>query len=322
MRNLAVCLALLTVLLVGAQSFAAAQVPDNPVLNNHGGGAEPPPRPSSTGECPTSGRCFAGVLAGDTGGGPGSGDTPCEFAVGDFDQTLAELQTYFPDGTNPFAGPPPDPDSPVYEHPWVIIFCPHEIYGNGGLIVWDVVQLGDPPDAATMLRVAEQAVLLPVPDATFSPRAEHFQVVGLQTWIWLDDTQAQPVVRTACIEPLAYACVTVIATFVDVGAEMGDDSEVVLCDGTGTPYDFAAAYESQADLDHCSYVYTAAPSTGATYPVQVGTTWRVSYTCAYDSDLDGTYDSSCGAAFLGFVARLGAVQPLEVRDLQAVATQN
>ena len=267
------------------------------------------------------GPCFAGVAAGDAVGGPGSGVGRCEYFVGDYDELNAQLDGFFAYSPHPDGDPiVPEPDDPVYDHPWAIIYCPAELYASDDLVLWDVIQLGDPPDPATMRRVAQQAATAPIPAPGFSPSSVDFQVVGLETWLWLDEAQTAPSVRTACIQPADYACVTVTATFVDVGADMGDGSDVVLCDGTGTPYDFALSYESQRDRDHCSHVYTSAPDESDTYPVTTATTWRVSYTCVYDSDLDGSYDSGCGGGFLGFVARLSAPEPLEVRDLQAVAT--
>jgi len=220
--------------LVSGPSVALAQEPG---LNDdlYGGQVDSPDRPDSFGDCDGVGWCVAGVATGGEGSGPGSGVNPCTYFVAGYDTVLGQLGGYFWDVPNSYEGPPGDADLTVEEGEqlWVLIACPQDIYGGGSLTSLSVVQLGDPPDTVAMRRVAEQAIALPVPVPEFSPREENRQLLGLETWVWLDDTQTGPITAGACIGPGDYACVTVTATFVDIAVDPGDGSDILVCDGPG-----------------------------------------------------------------------------------------
>ena len=280
-------------------------------------GANDTPPPASSGEC-VGERCFAGVFADEGVDGAGSGADPCAYVVGDFDVVVDHVNAYLvTDVGGDIAGV--EPDAAALLRPWVVVHCPSSRFGNAP-VLWAVIQLGDPPEPALVARVAEQAVVLPVPAAIFSPGIDDFQIVGLETWLWLDPAQTRPISATACIQPADYACVDVRAALDGVEADMADGTDPLRCDGPGTPYDEQLAFADQRQLPHCGHVYTNAPTDGRYYPVQVTSTWHVTYSCRYDTDLDGSHESSCGSGDLGVVARVGPPELLEVRDLQAVAT--
>lgn len=280
------------------------------------GNVDPSPPPESEAACGTDGVCFGGIEAGDRGGGPGSGVDPCTYEVGDWDFVRAHLDGYLFTARGP-SGEELAPDSEVYERPWVIIYCPTDD-GAGLRLRW-ILQLGDPPDAAATRRIAQQALTLPIPEPSFSPTVDDFQVVGIETWIWLDEAQTQPITRRVCIPPADYACVRVTAEFVDIRADMGDGAAPVVCERNGTAYHVDVPYDQQRGRPHCGHVYTSAPDGGDTYTARVASSWEVTYSCTWDRDLDGTHDSNCGGGSLGLVGRVSDPQPLEVRDLQAVA---
>lgn len=300
-------------------AIPSASAQDGDIFGGGDVGQVDPAPPRSAGSCDDAGRCFAGVEAGNQSGGAGSGTDPCTYEVGNFDFVLATLEAHLFGYVGVFGENPPE-NSEVYDRPWVLIYCPYSPYTDAS-ILWGIEQLGDPPDATVVARVAEQAVVLPIPVPSFSPAVDDVHVVGLETWLWLDSTQTATVTRTACIPPVDYACVEVVGTFVDLSADMADGSEPLICDGSGVAYDFTLAYEHQRDEPHCGHVYTAAPVDGDTYPARVAGTWHVTYRCFYDSDGNGSREASCGGGSLGFIARVSEPQLLEVRDLQAVATR-
>lgn len=327
---LALCLTCLA-----APTSAQAQV-DGAAGNDTG---EPRPRPDSFGGC-RGWDCAGELHVGDSAGGPGSGPNACTYSVGtpaelapelrpfgagdpvtDAAQAEAEAEAERIEAPSDDAAGESDPGAvPAAVDPqrWVVVYCPWHTGGPATQIV-DVFQVGDPPAPATVSRLAREVVRIPLPHPTFSPGAEHFQVVGLETWIWLGAEETTPRSGTACLPPGDYACVTVTATFRTLSADMADGSALTHCDGAGTPYDTSVEPEAQFDVEHCGHVYIETPDSGRTYPAQVGATWHASYSCAYDADGDGARESACAGGSLGDITRLSDPVDLEVRDLQARA---
>ena len=308
--------ALTIVLLILQANAVLAQSPD--LLGDAAvGDVDSPVEPESAGVC-VGARCSAEVAVDVGVGGDGGRADPCTYVVGDYEDALDQVRAQLVTDPATRGGPAPAPG--VHDRQWVVVYCPSSSLTETSAL-WGVFQLGEPPTPEVVARVAEQAIVLPVPEPTFSPGADDFQVIGLDTWVWLDEAQTGTTVATACLPPADYACVEVTGQFDHLAADMGDDSEPLACAGPGRAYDTAQAYLDQRELPHCGHVYTSAPGEGSTYPVVVTTTWQVSYTCRYDADLDGIHDAGCGGGDLGLVARSGAPQPLEVRDLQAVGTR-
>lgn len=265
------------------------------------------------------------VVVGSSGPGEpgvGAGADPCVYWVGDRSEVGGYLQGIGVPGAPAGGGDGgasevgEDGEAPVDEPRFVVVRC-ESSFGGGPII--EIFELGDPPPTAGMLEAAQRALRIPLPEATFSPAAEDFQVVGIETWVWMDADDTVPLTATACIPPGTYACATVVAVFDTVDADMGDGSDLLDCDGPGLAYDPDVGWEAQLDADNCGHVYIE-PSDAAGYPVTVASVWSLTWSCVYDADLDGVAESSCGGGPVGAVRRVAAPVPLEVREYQAVAT--
>ena len=307
--------ATLTFLLCGLLGSGVAAAQDNtPAIGGGHGTVDSSGTTTSTG---------GQVVVGSSGpgeSGVGAGDDPCTYTVGPPEVVEALIGSTLPGAPS---GDRDDPDAEdgddpviVIEPPWVLVQCPTSY--SGGAIV-DVFQVGDPPPVAGMLEAAQRALRIPLPEATFSPAAENFQVVGIETWVWMEPGDTAPLTARACIPPGEYACATVVAVFDTVTADMADGSDTVDCDGPGLAYDPAIDWEDQLDADNCGHVYIE-PSRDGTYPVEVTSVWSLTWSCAFDPELDGSLQRSCGGGLLGAVGRIGEPVPLEVREYQAVAT--
>lgn len=252
----------------------------------------------------------------------GSSDSPCSYEVRDYAayeawwQALPQVQT---------DSPPTDPDDPanaaLFERDWVIVYCTN---GAGVTTLLDGFQLGDPPDPGPLVEHARRTLAIPLPAPAFSPdpTAGAPQVVGLETWLWVEAPTTADQGTSVCLttpEGAAFACASVDAAFLDTGFAMGDASAEVFCEGAGVPYDPDVRYAEQAETPHCAHVYLDADPGGSTYEAVATTFWWVTWECTYDAGFDGTFDGSCGGGAIGVVGRSQAPVPLDVLDLQARA---
>ncbi len=297
-------------------STAAAQG-DGDIFRDPHGNVDPDVTPVEPGT-------YEGAIRYTSGsGGIGASDDPCTYRVLDY----YEFQLWWgafpgnPGGPPPQTPEDPDPDG-NYEELWVVVWCT----AADGFLTWlDGFQIGEPPPPDALLENARRRLVIPLPAAQFSPdpTTGASQVVGLETWLWVDPLDTVDQTITACVPADApYACVAITAEFRDTGFEMGDGSAEIYCDGPGRPYDTALSYEDQADLAHCGHVFTDADPGGSTYPVVATTFWQVDWSCRYDADLDGVLEAFCGGGDLGVVGRSQAPVPLDVLDLQARAVEN
>jgi hypothetical protein len=252
--------------------------------------------------------------------GVGSSDIACTYQVFDYGSYQAWWGGFpgAPSGPIVEEGDPGSED--LFANDWVLMIC---FDSGGGLVAIDGFQIGEPPDAAPMLEHARRSLRIPLPVASFSPEASAPQVVGLQTWVWVDAASAADQSATACIpdSPPYYACATITASFVDVAFSMGDGTPELNCEGPGTAYDLGLAYGDQADIDHCSHIYLEADPGGSTHDVVATTIWHLQWDCVYDDGADGTLNPTCGSGDLGLIGRAQAPQPLAVYDLQARAIE-
>ena len=257
-------------------------------------------------------------------GGIGSSDDPCQYRVMDF----VDFQQWWgafpgvPEAAPPQTPEDPDPDG-NFDAPWVVVWCTDAT----GFTAWlDGFQIGDAPEPGPLLENARRRLVIPLPVAHFNPDPDTgaTQVVGVETWLWVDPADTADQTVTACVPEAApqYACVTIRAEFRDTGFDMGDGSPELYCAGPGRPYDLGRSYQEQADLEHCGHVFTDADPGGSTYPAVATTFWHVTWTCAYDADLVGGREASCGGGDLGVIGRSQAPVPLDVLDLQARAVEN
>ena len=263
--------------------------------------------PVGSGGCALTGTCVGQVMVGYANSGAGSGGSVCTYDVG----SLWEIQARLP------IQPHRDVDEVEPEGTFVLVWCP---VGDAGVFPVDFFELGDPPSSVVVDRLAERALTVPVPAASFSPDEAIAQVVGLETWIWLDEAQTEPRSATACVGPGGYACVTVHLSFVSVAADMGDGSDVLDCAGAGTAYEPALAEADQRETPHCGHVYTDVPE-AETYGVTVAAEWAPTWSCLYDADLDGVRETGCGGGVLPPLVRIAPPAPLEVIELQSVAVR-
>lgn len=172
--------------------------------------------------------------------------------------------------------------------------------GQTGSVLWV-------PDRAranprTVAQHALDRAPIPLPAPRLNPPAGQDQVVNVETWLWIDAEQWQPVSASASAGGLT---VTATAAPIRIELDMGN-GDVVACAGPGTPYDTSRpASEQQTD---CGYTYTqssAAAPDGA-FTLTASTVWNV------------TWRSSDGrSGSLGDVARTRSL-PVRVAEIQSV----
>ena len=104
-----------------------------------------------------------------------------------------------------------------------------------------------------------------LPDPATAPGLDHFQLVGLKTWLWVKEWD--PTARTAAIPGLS---ATVSARPIRSTWDFGAGGKVV-CEGPGTPYDFHRDAANQST--DCSLTFTRS----GTYAARVTVDWAVSW---------------------------------------------
>ncbi len=124
-----------------------------------------------------------------------------------------------------------------------------------------------------LARRAQDQLAIRYPEPRTSPAITIDQIVGIETWMWIDAAAWQSVTATASIPGLS---VSATATPQQVTWDMGDGSTVV-CDGPGTPYDSNRAIADQSS--ECTHVYQRR---GA-YTVSATVVWAVEWSAS-----DGT----------------------------------
>jgi hypothetical protein len=97
-------------------------------------------------------------------------------------------------------------------------------------------------------------------------------MVGLQTWLWVDEATWRPFTATASAGGLS---ATVTATPVGTEWEMGDGTTVT-CDGPGTPY---TGDDERTDCGHVYQVDSAGEPDGV-YDAAVTIVWSVTWTAS------------------------------------------
>lgn len=149
---------------------------------------------------------------------------------------------------------------------------------------------------AELAQRATDELAIRYPEPRTSPSIAINQLVGIDTWLWVDPSAWQPITATAAIPGLS---VSATATPRRVTWEMGDGTTVT-CEGPGTPYDDSRPEADQAT--DCSHTYQ---DRGA-YTASVTITWAVRWSAS-----DG------GAGTLADVARTTQF-PMNVAERQAV----
>lgn len=137
--------------------------------------------------------------------------------------------------------------SPRGEEPgaWFWKICYDENGMSSGTVAWVRNQV-DPRE------LAEQAldrVALPQPEIRMNPSAATGAVTNVETWLWIDPSQWQPVTASASAGTVT---VTTTATPDRVVFDMGNGDKVT-CTGPGTPYDPRRPASGQKT--RCAYTY-------------------------------------------------------------------
>jgi len=154
------------------------------------------------------------------------------------------------------AGPLPGVDLkeplPILEagtYAWLICDDENGQQRYADLVYYDPANpLGSIAAAERAMAQAEKQLPLPLPVIGTSPPLGSAQLVGVRTWVWVDD----PWVPLSASASLAGVTATVTAMPVKVEWDPGDGGSAFVCDGPGTRYDPA-----HPDVEpSCSYLYT------------------------------------------------------------------
>lgn len=131
----------------------------------------------------------------------------------------------------------------------------------------------------TVAREIADSMPLTYPAPATAPSIDGEQLVGIDTWLWIDPAGWRPVVVDA---ELAGYEVVVTATPTAVEWDLGernndtDGDGIVTCEGPGTPWNPDLGDSQRTD---CSYNYQWVPEPpDTTYPASATIAWDISYT--------------------------------------------
>ena len=183
---------------------------------------------------------------------------------------------------------------------WYRKVCTNTAGQESATVVWVPPRRADP---RALAEDASDRAPIPLPGIRLSPHEGTEQVVGIETWLWIDPAQWQPVSSSA-----SAGAVTATATAVpeSVTWSMGN-GDTVTCSGPGTPYEPAAAAAGQKPA--CSYTFrqSSARAPEGEYRLHATVTWRVTWSAS----------GAPGGGALGTVTRTSAVA-IRVAEIQAV----
>lgn len=121
-----------------------------------------------------------------------------------------------------------------------------------------------------LARRAREQLAIRYPEPRTSPAISIDQIVGIETWMWIDAAVWQPVTSTAAIPGLS---ISATATPQRVTWQMGDGATVV-CEGPGTPYDDSREFSEQSS--DCTHTYQRRGAHTASATVEWSVEWRAS----------------------------------------------
>lgn len=183
---------------------------------------------------------------------------------------------------------------------WYRKVCTSAAGQESATVVWVPPRRADP---RALAEDASDRAPIPLPGIRLSPPEGREQVVGIETWLWIDPAQWQPVSSSA-----SAGAVTATATAApeSVTWSMGN-GDTMTCPGPGTPYEPAAAAAGQKPT--CSYTFrrSSARAPEGEYRLQATVTWRVTWSAS----------GAPGGGALGTVTRTSAI-PIRVAEIQAV----
>ncbi len=134
---------------------------------------------------------------------------------------------------------------------------------------WVVIEEAEPVDVVDAAR-AELVELVPDPVVGMSPGVDINHLVGLATWVWLDEAP-QSVTATVAIPGLS---TTATATAVSLWFTPGDGGDRVEC-----PLD-APVYSQDESAEPCAHTFerVSAHSSSGRWPALVEVEWEVTWT--------------------------------------------
>lgn len=229
----------------------------------------------------------------------GSGSVQCTW----FEQALIEQEPV--DWRSARVGPPAQE---LVEGNWYFLRCT----AADGTMVREEWRQWTLADAAAMARelAIEAAAELPVPHPSpaMSPAIDGEQLVGFPSWLWVDPGSWQTIEATASIPWLS---ATAVATPVRTRWDMGDDSDEVVCEGPGTPYDLSIDDEAQST--DCKHIFQWA---SVTAEEQSGI-----YDATVYVDWDIAWSATNGESGVLEATTRGTTFPVRVIERQAVVCQ-
>lgn len=183
---------------------------------------------------------------------------------------------------------------------WYRKVCTSATGQETATVVWIPPRTVDP---RALAEDASDRAPIPLPGIHLSPPEGREQVVGIETWLWIDPAEWQPVSSSA-----SAGAVTATATAVpeSVTWSMGNGDNVT-CPGPGTAYEPGAAAAGRKPT--CSYTFrrSSARALEGQYQLRATVTWRVTWSAS----------GAPGGGALGTVTRTSAV-PIRVAEIQAV----
>jgi len=146
-------------------------------------------------------------------------------------------------------------------------------YDANGLSSATIVWAPQRVDPQQLAQQALNEVPLPPAAINMNPPSERGQVTNVETWLWIDPAQWQPVSATAAAGNVS---VTTTASPDHVVYDMGNGDHVT-CAGPGTPYDQSRPAASQST--NCSYTYrhSSADQPGGRYTVTATVFYSVAW---------------------------------------------
>jgi hypothetical protein len=160
---------------------------------------------------------------------------------------------------------------------YYVVTCAPQNSRTGGGIVWlPSGTAGAAPTLPTPALLAEEAIkelTFPSLSINASPSTDGDQLVGLPTWLWLEQGGWHPLTATAAVPGES---VTATATPTSVTWNLGDGSTIV-CQGPGTPYASADSPDESSPTCGHTYVTSSAGQPQDAFTVRATVSWSVAW---------------------------------------------
>lgn len=147
-------------------------------------------------------------------------------------------------------------------------------YDDTGIVSATLVWVPQRVDPQQLAKQARDEVPTPSPTIRMNPPAEKGEVTNVETWLWIEPSQWQPVTASAAAGNVT---VTTTATPDHVVWDMGN-GDTVTCNGPGKPYDTSRPAADQST--DCGYTYrrSSARESDGRYHVTATVHYQVAWT--------------------------------------------